>query len=225
MIWLVSYPRSGNTFFRMILDKVYGIESSEYSPKTSHLPEEELLKYSALKTHLQPNSIPANLLDHKVVYLMRDGRDSVVSLAHHRIDIKQKKQSYFRALTECILGIGNRFDGGWSGHVSSWEERTDVTIKFEDLIKDPIGQVERLRAIMDLPEPNIDALPTFDQLKASAPKYGSGASSDEEKRKKEASKFYRKGKVGTYKDEMNLFHQFLFNIMHGKMLRKYYPKR
>ena len=31
MLWLASFPRSGNTFFRIILHEVYGVETTEFA--------------------------------------------------------------------------------------------------------------------------------------------------------------------------------------------------
>ena len=36
MIWLASYPRSGNTFFRIVLSEVYGIESSTFHHESDY---------------------------------------------------------------------------------------------------------------------------------------------------------------------------------------------
>ena len=32
MIWLASFPRSGNTFFRNVMFELYGLESYDYYP-------------------------------------------------------------------------------------------------------------------------------------------------------------------------------------------------
>jgi len=83
MIWLASYPRSGNTFFRIILHEVYGIKSVAYTgpfmEKGDYSPEE----YPVIKTHLLPDQLPE---DDKTpsIYLVRDGRDAIVSMAHHK---------------------------------------------------------------------------------------------------------------------------------------------
>ena len=49
MIWLASFPRSGNTFFRNVLFDVYGIESGIFKPKsTKQAPKH----YQVVKTHM-----------------------------------------------------------------------------------------------------------------------------------------------------------------------------
>ena len=223
MIWLASYPRSGNTFFRNVLLEVYGLESGDYHLGHHKEMDPDFESYPFVKTHLLPSQLPPDIQSTKSVYLIRDGRDAAVSLAHHRIDIKETGNSFNRNLIEIILGIGNSFKGGWSGHVSHWTKHADVIIRFEDLIKDPISEVEKLRSIMDLPEPAKEKLPTFIGLKKGIPEYGSGQDleSSEHKQKEHATKFFRRGKVGSYKDEMPKMFQWIFWILHRKQMKKY----
>ena len=68
-----------------MLFQVYGIASSTYLTD-GHGPDEGWEDASVVKTHHLPQDLPQNLLDRKVVLLVRDGRDSVVSFAHHRIN-------------------------------------------------------------------------------------------------------------------------------------------
>lgn len=85
IIWLASFPRSGNTFFRALLHTLYGqntyadykdpeigvmeVTAGEEPPA----PIEELARREQvyfIKTHLLPSDAsPA-------IYLLRDGRDS-----------------------------------------------------------------------------------------------------------------------------------------------------
>ena len=223
MIWLASFPRSGNTFFRNVLYEVYGIESSEYHI----LPDKSRLKnyedYPVIKTHLLPHQLPEHLHQLKSVYLVRDGRDALVSIAHHRKDIVAPGSNYYFNLLEAILARGGSFFGGWSGNVKAWTSRADIIIRFEDLIQDPIKEVEKLRAIMDLPPPNLNKIPDFESLKKGRPMYGGGgekAKKDRALQLKLNDKFYRRGKIGSYKDEMPWPFKALFWMKNQKEMSK-----
>lgn len=109
MIWLASFPRSGNTFFRNILYEVYGISSSEYHMEKTKKVIEDFDSFPVIKTHLLPHQLPKNLQDLKSVYIIRDGRDALVSLAHHRKDIIAPGSNYYKNLTEAILARGGSF--------------------------------------------------------------------------------------------------------------------
>jgi glycosyltransferase involved in cell wall biosynthesis len=222
MIWLASFPRSGNTFFRNILFEVYGIESSTYHKEGEYPVDPNYLDFQVVKTHLQPRDIePA---DSKIpaVYLVRDGRDSIVSISHHRKDIVAPGSDYRQNMIDAILALEGSFFGGWSTNAQEWIERADIIIRYEDLVEDPIGQVERLRAIMDLPKPNVDKLPTFQKLKSGEAQYGSKSRQNvnDEERQQFAKKFFRRGKSGAWMDEMPADMHRLFWEHHGEMMNR-----
>ncbi len=223
MIWLASFPRSGNTFFRNILFEVYGIDSSEFHLEVNKKVNPDFHKFPVVKTHLLPHQLPENVRNAKSVYLVRDGRDAMVSIAHHRKDIVAPGSNYLWNLTEAILARGGSFFGGWSENCRQWTEKADIVIRYEDLIKDPIGQVERLREIIDLPAPNKERLPTFNKLKKGVPKFGSGGKrlTEEADKKALANKFFRRGISGSYKDELPLFFQLLFWLKNRKQMKKH----
>lgn len=218
MIWLASFPRSGNTFFRNVLHDVYGLESSTFDANI--VIEEDYARYPVVKTHVLPEQCVPNDPSIKIVYLVRDGRNSVVSLAHHRADIVDENSDFAVNLVEAIVAPHGSYFGGWSEHARQWMARADVIIHFEDLIADPIGQVERLREIMDLPKPKEEALPTFKSQKFGNPRYGSGKDKNlnEEEQKKQAKKFFRRGKNNSWEDELSPDLQRLFWIFHGDMM-------
>lgn len=226
MIWLASFPRSGNTFFRNILHDVYGISSSSYHHQPGIEVDASYREYPVVKTHLLPNQLPKDLQNAKSVYLVRDGRDALVSIAHHRKDIIAPGSNYNRNLLEAIVAYNGSHFGGWGGNVKAWMDKADIIIKYEDLVKDPIGEVSKLSSIIDLPEPNKDNVPTFAKLKDGNAKYGSGARRINKDIPQEefSKKFFRRGIVGSYKDEMPLAMRFLFWSKYRKQMKalKYY---
>ena len=183
MIWLASFPRSGNTFFRNVLFHVYGLESSEYHMEPNKEVNPKFRDYPIVKTHLLPSQLPPDTQSAKSVYLIRDGRDALVSIAHHRKDIVAPGSNYYRNLAEAIIAYNGSFFGGWSGNVEAWSKKADIIIRFEDLIKDPIGEIEKLRAIMELPKPDLSKLPDFKSLREGTSKYGSGDKDDKNEKR------------------------------------------
>ncbi len=226
MIWLASFPRSGNTFFRNLLYEVYSIESTDFYPKKLEKGNKDWLSFPIVKTHLLPSQLPATGTEVKSIYLIREGRDATLSLMHHKREIKKKTQGKYQSLIEIIFGWRNLYKTSWSGHVKSWESKADIIIKFEDLIKDPIHEIEKLRKIMHLPAPNIEKIPTFESQKSGNARYGVDKLNSKERAvaKKSFSAFFRSGKVGAYKKEMPLIIQILFLLVNYRILKKYYPK-
>lgn len=222
MIWLASYPRSGNTFFRIVLSEVYGIESSTYHDEPGYPVDQGYTQYAIVKTHLFPEElVPA---DPRIpaVYLVRDGRDVVVSLAHQRKTFQDPHSNLYMNMKEAILAREGTFFGGWSQNVAVWLKRADVVIRFEDLIVDPITEVEKLRAVMDLPEPDPEKLPAFRDLKTKDYQYGTGSAHgfDEKERERQRNYFFRRGKAGGWKDEMPPEIEELFWEHHGSMMSR-----
>lgn len=219
MIWLASFPRSGNTFFRNVLYEVYGIPSSTYHQDPDRDLDNNFASFPVIKTHALPKHLPKNLRDAKSVYIVRDGRDSLVSIAHHRKDIVAPGSDFYVNLLLATLAIQESYFGGWSRNVEEWTQKADIVIRFEDLIVDPIREVEKLRSIIDLPQPNLDKLPTFKQLKFGRPRYGGG--SPAKFKNKKAEKHFRRGKIGGWKDEMPPEIEEMFYKIHGRVLANY----
>jgi glycosyltransferase involved in cell wall biosynthesis len=218
MIWLASFPRSGNTFFRNVLYEVYGLESSTYHQEEGRDLDQAFMTYPFVKTHLLPEQLPPELSDRPSVYLVRDGRAAMVSLAHHRKDIVAPGTDFEHNLLEVIMARDNSHFGGWSHNVLQWKEKADVIIRFEDLIEDPIREVEKLRAIIDLPPPNYDKLPSFQELKFGNPQYGGTHS---RKVKDDFTrKFFRKGKKDAWRSDVDQRMESFMAAHHGPMLHQ-----
>jgi glycosyltransferase involved in cell wall biosynthesis len=222
MIWLASFPRSGNTFFRNVLYEVYGIKSSTFHRERNYPLEKNYFEYPVVKTHLLPSQLEPADPGIKKVYLVRDGRDALVSMAHHRKDIVEPGTDFHLNLLEAILAMEGSFFGGWSENVRQWAETADVVIRFEDLIQDPLREVEKLRAIMDLPEPDVSKLPSFEKLKFGKPQYGSGKHflDDQEQIEDLAVKNFRRGEAGSWRDEMPPEYEALFWELHGQVMER-----
>lgn len=138
LVWLASYPRSGNTFLRTILWQCFGLRSASIYPndlggnkkleeyvghiehgsdKQIRFPENNI---PLVKTHEYPtNTNPA-------IYVIRDGRAATVSLW----------EFYNRGIPlEAIIDGQHRF-GTWSNHVQAWnpwERQNTLLLHYEDM--------------------------------------------------------------------------------------------
>lgn len=190
IVWLASFPKSGNTWFRIFLanlsagesgpadinelDERGGISSSRYEFEAATMLDSGLMLpdeidglrprvYEAIvpdpdrqrwiKTHdaytLTQDGEP--LLGRGVaraaIYLVRDPRDVVLSLAHHNsttVDQAVKlMNSASGELSHSRKGVTPQLRQkllGWSGHVSSWLDQKDVPVycvRYENLVAEP----------------------------------------------------------------------------------------
>jgi glycosyltransferase involved in cell wall biosynthesis len=221
--WLASFPRSGNTWVRNILYEVYGLESGTWDvDDTGRIYEAECFSYPVVKTHMVPSRLEHDREGIKAIYLVRDGRDAMVSIAHHRCDIISPGSDLTENMRAAIYAERGSFFGGWSVNVTEWLARADLLIRYEDLLTDPLGCLERIRKVMGLPEADYDKIPGFEAMKYGLPRYGSGSGHNmsEEARRALAERNFRRGKTGSWREEMTPALHDLFWSLHGDTMLK-----
>lgn len=191
IVWLASYPRSGNTLLRQMLKSVFGLTSysiyddrddigavSEVKSAVGHefLPTGWPEFYARtrrstdivpVKTHHPPMD------DGKAIYIVRDGRASVVSWYNMLRRLRGRTDV---ELSDVILGRKVAF-GSWSQHIAGWRplERPDtLLLRYEDLAQrpeEPIAAIERFTGA----KANNDWHNEFERLHATMPSFFAAA--------------------------------------------------
>jgi glycosyltransferase involved in cell wall biosynthesis/SAM-dependent methyltransferase len=161
IIWLASYPRTGNTLLRMMLKSVFERETySKYDdpfdigadPATAqlvghrNLPEKWSDAYAHMrdseelflvKTHEPPED------DGRAVYITRDGRAACVSYYNYIKTYMPGSEAV--EMGDVIAGFVRY--GSWSRHLDAWrplERPRTLVLRFEELLKDPQPAIARL---------------------------------------------------------------------------------
>ncbi len=159
-VFLVSYPKSGNTWVRFLLGNYLTgghcdftnfylvIPDVHFVPKASDevRPEPPPLLFQAprfVKSHM--SYLPEY---QQVIYIVRDGRDVAVSYYFHNIKYKKidPSRTFAEFLTDFNAGTVDRFSS-WGCHVNSWlDQKQDqiLVVKYEDLKQNPALQLERI---------------------------------------------------------------------------------
>ncbi len=159
-LYLVSYPRSGVTWLRVMLSELAYQSSGESLADLDYFVPD--LSLNVLSDQIIPSSRhifkshESYLWNHwktekykKVVYLMRDPRD--VALSYYRYN--QKLCNYAGSLDEFIADwiAGRISPGTWSQHVDSWEASSiekygvqSCLIKYEDLTRQPLAELKKI---------------------------------------------------------------------------------
>lgn len=218
-IVLASFPRSGNTYVRNILSRVY----QEASLGVIDIDDDILFKNGPvrfLKTHLPYQEFIARFNPYFSVCIIRDGRDAVVSGAHHRADIVAPGTDYSQTLEESIRAKGGSYFLGWSDNIASWIQPSTLFWRYEDLLDDPIVLLEQLRNYIHLPTPRPDQLPSFEDMKKGNEDYvprDPVIGSDGLERERHAL-FFRRGRDGAWKEDMTERHHKLYWKYHGHMM-------
>jgi sulfotransferase family protein len=211
VVWLASYPRSGNTFLRIVLHRLYGVPT--YSVYDDDDPVAQRVGPDLVGYHPKPLDRAAMRESadvfftkthkrrkgdgYRAIYLVRDGRDAVVSKAHLRAseqhlaageDYQKRFAEFLREEITRPYIEGQPSSGTWGGNVLSWLRTADdslALLKYEDLIVDPRDSVVRIVSSL-LPElmPKADAdIPSFADLHRVDPAFfrcgGAGAHREE----------------------------------------------
>jgi glycosyltransferase involved in cell wall biosynthesis len=218
--WIASFPRSGNTYLRVLLKRcldmdsysiyeegtlaeVIGYRANSMSPREMAAADEPFL----VKQHDLPTD------DFPAIYLVRDGRDALVSYAHYVLTDKPKPEAEARPelfnQTLHDLIVYNASFGGWGPHVLAWASRSAPTaiVRFEELVSsgDPLSIVSK--ALNDIgylnhPSTFLDRPPSFSELHKQGPR------------------FFREGKIGSWKREMPADLLELFWDTHGEAMER-----
>jgi hypothetical protein len=208
IVWVASYPRSGNTWFNIVLARLSDVPRADLYDVPPHARREfvsalgSVRTLHALKTHDLPagDTFPA-------IYVVRDGRDALVSHAHfmlftrYKVPVGADPPRFTRLLRRLITGQLRGGFGSWSDHVRRWTAHVGpaAVVRYEELIRDPVRVVRAAwqAASGDALRPQDVSLPTFDELHAREPW------------------FYRKGREGAWRDEMSDELHALFWHHHG----------
>lgn len=207
-LFIVGYPKSGNTWLQDLVSAiVYGVSPLFCPPQLSH----ELVTDVHFKKFYRRYSRPAYFKSHhlprpeyrRVVYLLRDGRDVMVSYYHHNTNLAGHQVDFMRMVRD---GEGLA-PSKWHEHVKSWRENPHqaeiMTIKYEDLKCDAAGQMARFCEFAGIKRDTsflaeMCSLASFTQMQTKEAKLKEYVLDDWPKDKL----FRRRGQIGSYADEM-----------------------
>lgn len=157
-VFLVSYPRSGNTWVRFHLANLtrYNLgEPVDFHSVHQAIPAIEIEAHrEMLKTMPPPRLIKShNLCDsrlRRVIYILRDGRDVMISYYCYLTGIRRFEGSFLD-----FLGKRDLYPCLWHEHVESWLQCTSqselLLIRYEDLIRQPEIELEKMARFAGLP--------------------------------------------------------------------------
>lgn len=163
VIWLASYPRSGNTLLRTVLRHCFRLKSGSVYPRDLG-GRAELERYVGHIEHSHtgevrfPAGAPHLLKTHepppdaaRAIYVVRDARPASVSLWHF----------YRGGLSLADVVEGRHRFGTWSAHLEAWrpwERPGTLFLRYEDLAGNLAAVLPPLAAFLGR-EPVKQAIP------------------------------------------------------------------
>ena len=152
-VFIVGFPKSGNTLMQHIITHiVYGI-NEEGSRTLINLIAPDIYanpyyfrfnERCFFKSHERPQPNYK-----KVIYLMRDGREALLSYYH-----MMKNMDRDISLEDLYTGKIDIFGGQWHEHIEAWEKNPYnaeiLWVKYEDLINDKLIQLQNIVQFLGL---------------------------------------------------------------------------
>jgi hypothetical protein len=165
--FLVSYPRSGNTWTRfLIANLVYPNKNVNFTNIEKLIPDTASQSNRALKRTPRPRIIKTHqYFDHrypKTIYIVRDPRDIALSYYDFQRKYSQIQDDYplERYVEDFVSGRLISADWGtWAENVASWiftrgRRKEFLLLRYEDLIKDTAFELARIAMFLGIePEP------------------------------------------------------------------------
>lgn len=203
IVWVASFPRSGNSFLRVVLKQMYGLRTSvvydvdgvaerlgadlvgfvERAAPFEAMRDSDEVHF--VKTHRQRDDQVQET--DRAICLVRDGRDALVSWARL---LTETDQSRFEQELQTLINRNDQTGtGSWGTNVLSWlrpRAPHRVLLRYEDLIRDPRSTVAATLADL-LPQPPPETaghIPSFADLQRTD------------------ILFFRRGRTGSHQDEL-----------------------
>ncbi|HET6521150.1 MAG TPA: sulfotransferase domain-containing protein [Geminicoccaceae bacterium] len=214
--FIVSYPKSGNTWVRFMVGRLLGrSDSVGFANIEALVPD----IYQHTERRLLAMPRPRFLKSHEYfdqryrrsVYVVRDPRDVLVSYFHYHLKMGRIPRDfpldgYARQFLE------GRLDpfGTWREHVGGWlgarlGQPDFLLVRYEDLSADPGAELRRIAGLLDLPA---------DDAALEAAVAGASADAMRESERREAGRwkplrnsrgdgtFVRRAAVGGWREEL-----------------------
>ncbi|WP_234416652.1 sulfotransferase domain-containing protein [Ruegeria sp. Alg231-54] len=203
----VGWPKSGNSWCQFIVANLYyGVDTSIASDKIVQDLVPDVHRSRFVRRYSEQMIVKSHNLPQpnfrKVIHLVRDGRDAMVSYYHFR------KALGFKGTLNELMDENSDVYSTWWGHAAAWNDNKfnaeKMLLRYEDLLDDAENQIARIADFIGADATatrasEIAAQTTFSVLKDKEKKHGL-----ENKDWPKDKQFFRRGKVGSFQDEMSV---------------------
>ncbi len=159
--FIVSYPRSGNTWTRfLVANLLHPEEEVSFATIENQVPDSEAQSRAQLRRMPRPRFIKSHQYFHpryrKVVYIVRDPRDVALSYYDFQRKYRHIEDAYPLAsfISDFVAGrmISSSW-GTWRENVGSWISARDgsvdfLLLRYEDMLIDTTNQASRLAGFL-----------------------------------------------------------------------------
>lgn len=151
-VFIVSYPKSGNTWLRFLIANYLSDEAIDFIGLHHVMPDLHLDPALASPARNRPRFIKSHsafdALYPRVVYLLRDPRDIAVSSYFHQRKFNLiDKQAPFEQFVQSFIEIGFYPSGPWHEHVEGWlsaSSESVLRVTYEAMLADSGAELQRV---------------------------------------------------------------------------------
>ena len=268
IIWLASYPKSGNTWMRAFLANVLSDSQrpilindlpnhilgdgfvhhyeSFSGRKVDDLSDEEIAalrpkvhewfaasrgKDVFVKTHSMIGTIAGTPLISPgatagAIYIVRNPFDVAISFSHHfQIDLQRAvdslcEQNYYLPGTDQLMV---QFLGSWSRHINGWTKAPGLQlhlVRYEDMVQKPLKAFGQVVEFLQLPirRDHLRRAIEFSSFRELAKQ--EDTEDFVESRPDSDVKFFRAGRVGSWRDQLSEAQVRQLIDAHGETMRR-----
>lgn len=226
-VFIAGYPKSGNTWMQNLITSMLLNTTTNITPNlvSELVPDVHARNYYKriydrmfFKTHSLPKS-----KHKKVIHLVRDGRDVIVSF-HHYLKLNNNKGISYE---EMIRNGSGLWPCRWHEHTLAWTKNpykaNILTIRYEDLITETTNVMKKVASFLEI-EISADYLNEIcdhNSLQTLRKKVIESGWDYDDRFGDDSKNFFRKGIVGDYKNEINEDLLTMFNSYSEDMLIAY----
>lgn len=229
-VFIVGFPKSGNTLMQHIIAHlVYGInEAGSRSMVNLIVPDiyanSHYFRFNEV-CYFKSHELPDPRYK-KVIYIMRDGREALLSYYHMRQNMGNPV-----SLEDLYSGNKKVAKTTWGEHITQWENNpynADMLwLRFEDLKTNKLKELKRICEFLNLENTDLELDKVIEYSSLNAMKKLE-LRSDWSKMKEDINfsqgKFVREGNINSYKQQVPIEILEKFEALNEKILNKYYLK-
>jgi len=151
--FLISYPRSGNTWIRFLLGSIIHKTDVNWKNMEEYVPDIYRNTNKQLKNVPRPRILkshhPYDYRYPKVIYIVRDVRNVFLSYYKFKMKMNGYSQSIEEFYYDFVHGTLDDF-GSWGDNVNSWLDKSEcvkggfLLLKYEDMRSNTIMEVQKI---------------------------------------------------------------------------------
>ncbi len=220
-IFIIGFPKSGHTWLQYVCAGLqFGIDAQYMNDKLAQefCPDvyykkfyKRYDKFTFFKSHDLPKKY-----HRRVIYVVRDGRDAMVSYWHMNRNLGIKTE-----LSDMIKKDKYVFPAPWHAHIQAWLanpfQAEILFIRYEDLSENPLREIQKIAQFAGLERDEAQIMRViegtkFENLQKKEKEHGMDGF------KPKTGGFFRQGKSGSYKKEMPVdLQEYFFNKSEAEM--------